>query len=197
MAFSRVAAGALSRGPSQVTSTLTKWADPSLITQSPVDSFFNLTFQMSDLQENGAFKIMWSEYRIVKVELMFRPMFRANNVIQQGTILIPQILVVFDGTSTSAPATVQEFQRYAGLVTQDDSQSFSVTCMPRIATPVYDGIITSAYSVGEGRTWLQTAQPSIPHYSVHVAVTGSGNLAGPFQQWNVMTRYTLQFRLQR
>lgn len=177
--------------------TLTKWADPSQITQQPIDSFYNLTFQMSDLQETGAFKIMWSEYRIMKVELMFRPMFRANNVIQQGTILIPQILVVFDGTSTSAPATVQEFQRYAGLVVQDDSQSFSVTCMPRIATPVYDGIITSAYSVGEGKTWLQTAQPSIPHYSVHVAVTGSGNLAGPFQQWNVTTRYTLQFRLQR
>jgi len=197
VAFSRVAAGALSSGPQQAITTLTKWADPQTITQTPIDSFTDMTFQVSDLQENGAFLIMWSEYRIKKVELMFRPMFRANNVLQQGTILIPQILVAFDPGSTASPVSVHDYQRYAGLVTQDDSQSFSVACSPRIAQPVYDGVITSAYSVGERTTWLQTVQPSIPHYSVHVAVTGSGTLAGPFQQWNVMVRYTLEFRVQR
>jgi hypothetical protein len=197
MSFSRVLNGALSRGPNQAITTLTKWAAPSILTQSPSDSFFNLTFQASDLQENGAFLIMWSEYRIKKVELMFRPMFRANFVGEQGSILIPQLFVVYDPASTVSPNSIAEYQRYAGLVVQDDSQSFSVACTPRIAQPVYDGIITSAFSVGEKATWLQTAQLSIPHYSVHVAISGSGNVAGPFQQWNVTTRYTLEFRVQR
>lgn len=195
-AFSRVAVGALARGNPQMVTTLQKWGAPLLLTQAPADSFFNLTFQVSDLQENGAFLIMWSEYRIKKVELMFRPMFRANSVGLQGQILIPQIFVAFDPASSISPVSLAEYQRYSGLVVEDDSQSFAVAFTPRVAQPVYDGIITNAYSVGD-RPWLQTAQLSIPHYSVHVAVSGSANVAGPFQEWNVTTRYTLEFRVQR
>jgi len=196
IAFSRVSVGALTKGAPQMVTTLQKWGAPRLLTQAPTDSFFDLTFQVSDLQENGAFLIMWSEYRIKKVELMFRPMYRANSVVLQGQILIPQIFVVFDPASSIAPVNLVEYQRYSGLVVEDDSQSFAVTFTPRVAQPVYDGIITNAYSVGN-RPWLQTAQLSIPHYSVHVAVSGSANVAGPFQEWNVTTRYTVEFRVQR
>lgn len=113
--------------------TLTKWADPRILTQTPVDSFYDLTFQASDLQENGAFLILWSEYRIRKVEMMFRPMFRANFVIEQPNIIIPQIFVVFDPASTASPTTLQQYQRYAGLVVEDDSRSFTLAFNPRVA----------------------------------------------------------------
>jgi len=195
--FSVVGPGALVRGPRQSSYTLTKWAKTDVYVQAPVDSFRDLTFQVSDLQENGAFLIMWSQYMIRKVEMDFRPMFRANSVREQAAIAIPLIYLVFDSSGATVPTTLPEYERFAGLVTQDDSESFHVTFEPRIATPVYDGVITTAYSVPKGRTWLSTAFLSIPHYSLHVAIGGSGNVAGPFQAWNVTTRYTIDVQLER
>jgi hypothetical protein len=169
-----------------------------VITQGPVDTFTAFSFQMNDLQENGAFLIMWAEYRIKLVEVFFRPMFRNNDVaLDAGQILIPQIVVVFEPSANAAPSVMVEYERFQGAVICDDSRAFGVVASPRMAQPVYDGIITSAYAIGSNKTWLQTAQNSIPHYGIYVAVSGSGNIAGPFQAWNVQVRYTIDFRLVR
>lgn len=194
--FISVRSGALLRGPSQRTVTMTKWGPQSVITQAPVDNITRFTFQVSDLLENGAFLILYSEYRIRMVEVCFRPMFRANSVALQTAVAIPLIYVVYEPTSSTS-LSFAELIRFAGLVQQDDSKSFVVKCSPRIAIPVFDGIITSAYSVGSRDTWLQTEQLSIPHYGLFVGVSGSGNVAGPFQEWNVSIRYTLEFRIER
>lgn len=175
---------------------MTKWGPEQTLTQAPVDNITRFTFQVSDLFENGAFRILYAEYRIRTVELCFRPMFRANSVSLQTAIAIPLISVVYEPTSSTA-LSYPDLQRYAGLVQQDDSRSFVVKCSPRIATPVFDGLITSAYSVGPRETWLQTEQLSIPHYGLFVGVSGSGNVAGPFQEWSVTVRYTLEFRIER
>lgn len=185
------------RAPSQVTTRLVKWDDQKIYSGNFADATFSEDFRLNLLQENGAMLIMWAEYKIVEIERTYRPMYRMNFIAEGPAVgTIPLIYVIYSPDQQFAPGGVASFQRYQGVVINDDSRSFTVKFRPKVALSVYDGIITSAYTVGPP-SWLQTIEPSIPHFGLHTLITGSGILGGPFQQWNVTTRYTIDFRIVR
>jgi hypothetical protein len=172
---------------------------PALVlSQGPIDVFSQLTYRLSDLPENGAFLIMWSLYQIERIELQFRPMYRANPIHDAPAGLIPEIYVAYQPDSVvGTPANIDEMRRYADLVVTDDSDSFVVSFRPRFAKELFRTLIASTYEPSSNSDWLSTVTPDVPHYSTFVGITGSTSLAGPFQAWNVVARYHLNFKLQR
>jgi len=170
------------------------------VDQQTLDTFTGLTFRLSDVPENGAYLILWSFYQIEKVELQFRPMYRANRVADAAAIgLIPEIYVAFDPDSTRAtPVNLDEMRRYADLTVTDDSDGFVVSFRPRFAKTVFESALLSTYEPSNDQDWLPTIHNTVPHYNLFVAVTGSNVIGpGPFQAWNVVARYTLKFKDQR
>jgi hypothetical protein len=187
--------------PSQNIFTTVKHGLPGRIAQAAGDAYTSLTFQLTDLLENGAMNIFWSLYQISEVSVEFRPAYRANSVIFDAPNgLIPQILVAFDPDSTVAGGgslDVDRLRRYANVVVTDDKEGFMVKFRPRVAKPVYENILINTYEPSDDSDWFPTSHPAVPHYGLYVAVTGSNNIAGPFQEWNVITRYSLRFKSER
>jgi len=178
---------------SQKTVTFVKHGAPLLVAQGIGATFHDYTFAMSDLPENGAYAILFQEYRLRKVDMFLRPMFRANSLAQAGLAEIPLVYVVFDPTSY-IPVSIANYQTFENVIVQDDSSTIQVSFCPVALISLYDGIITSAYAAAPRSTWLQTAEPSIPHNSLHIAVLGNSIIGAEFQQWNLEFRYTLEFR---
>jgi len=172
---------------------------PALVLpQTGIDSFTSLQFQLNDVPENGAMLIMWSLYQITEVELQFRPMYRANPIQPLANGLIPEIYVAYDSDSTRAtPIDMNEMRRYADVTVTDDSVGFVVRFRPRFAKSLFENLLLNTYEPSHDNDWLPTIHNKVPHYSIFVGVTGSGNLAGPFQAWNVVARYHLAFKLER
>jgi hypothetical protein len=185
--------------PKQVITHFVKYGPALVIPQTAIDSFLSLQFRLNDLLENGAMLIMWSLYQIERIELQFRPMYRANSiVIDSPQVLIPEIYVAYDSDSTlTPPASIDEMRRYSDVTVTDDSVGFMVSFRPRFAKPLFESVIANTYEPSLNSDWLPTLHPAVPHYSAFVGVTGSGNIAGPFQAWNVTARYHVAFKLCR
>jgi hypothetical protein len=169
-----------------------------LLSQGPIDVFSALNFRLSDLPENGAELILWSFYQIERIELQFRPMYRANPIHDAPAGLIPEIYVAYQSDSTTGtPISIDEMRRYADLVVTDDSDAFVVSFRPRFAKELFRSALLSTYEPSSNSDWLPTNAADVPHYSTFVGITGSTAVAGPFQVWNVVARYHLNFKLQR
>jgi hypothetical protein len=173
---------------------MVKYAPNGIVTQGPVDVVSSQTFQVSDLLENGAFLILFEEFQIVKVELAFRPMYRANAIVDALIGRIPEIYVAYDPTTAGPPTSVDPLGRYSDVAITDDSDPFVVSFRPRFAKRIYNGLLTDGFEPSVDSDWLSTSDLSIPHYHIFIGITGSMNIAGPFQSWNVVPRYTLRFR---
>jgi hypothetical protein len=162
-----------------------------------VDSIFDISYQLSDLPENGAMLIMFAEYRIMSVQVSLMPMFRANPMAAEAASgPIPRILIVFSPEQISL-ASKAEFERYQNLVINDDETHTNVRFSPVVAQAVYQSALSTSYAVGKVGQWLPTNSLGIPHYGLHILIEGSGILAGPFQQWNMSVRYNIEFRVSR
>lgn len=185
--------------PKQTVFRTVKYGPNLLLQQGALDTFTGLQFRLNDLQENGAMLILWSLYQIEKIELQFRPMYRANSIAFDAPLgLIPEIYVAYDSDSTRAtPASIDEMRRYADVSVTDDSGAFVVTFRPRFAKALFESLIANTYEPSENSDWLPTLHAAVPHYSAFVGITGSNNVAGPFQAWNVVARYHLAFKLER
>jgi hypothetical protein len=182
----------------QMNYRMVKTGPALVLSQTPIDGFSELLFRLSDLPENGAFLIMWSLYQIEKIELQFRPMYRANPIANAPLGLIPEIYVAYQQDSTVAlPVNIDEMRRYGDLVVTDDSDAFTVSFRPRFAKELFRSLVASTYEPSLDSDWLPTTVPDVPHYRSFIGITGSTNLAGPFQAWNVVARYHLNFKLQR
>jgi len=171
-----------------------KLGHPFGLVQGQFDSFSDFSFQVTDLAENGAFAIMFVEYRIISVTMTFRPMYRANAIINESTSgLIPQIYLVFDPTNGTLPSSVSDYQRYQALVVHDDSSAVTIAFAPKAQEAIYNGILTTAYSPKLDSGWISTSYLGVPHYGAHVAISGSGVVAEG-QHWNVSVSYSIAFR---
>jgi len=163
------------------------------LVQGQFDSFSDFSFQVSDLQENGAFAIMFEEYRILSVTMTLRPMYRANAIINESTSgLIPQVYLVFDPTNGTLPSSVSDYQRYQALVVHDDSSAVTIAFAPKAQEAIYNGILTTAYAP-KNSCWISTSYLGVPHYGAHIAISGSG-VAAEGQHWNVSVSYSIAFR---
>jgi len=184
--------------PRERTYQMIKTGPALILGQGPVDVFAALTFRLSDLPENGAYKILWSLFQIQRVELQFRPMYRANRIVDAPNGLIPEIYVAFQPDSTqTVPTVIDDIRTFGDLVVTDDSDAFTVSFRPRFAKELFRSLALSTYEPSNDNDWLPTTAPDVPHYQTFVCITGSTNLAGPFQAWNVVARYHLTMKGQR
>jgi len=173
-----------------------KWIDPFVISQALADSFGALSFQLSMLPQWNSFQALFNQYRLVKVEMFFRPMFRANAVSLSAAV-IPLIWVAADINDVTPWTTIDEAQSFETVTNQDDSGQFAIIVKPKVALPAFGGSMFNSYLVLNEDPWVDTDSADAQYYGVKWAVSGTSNPDAPFQQWNVTARTTWQFRLGR
>jgi hypothetical protein len=173
--------------------TVRKWGPRTTISAAQVDTFGGYQYELTDT-EASIFHSYFEQYQITMIEAFFRPMFRANSVVQAADGNMPLIYVATDPDDISAWGTISAAQSVDRVIEMDDSEGFVVKFQPVVSTALYDGAFTAFANV-DFAPWINTASVTVRHYGLKWAVTGSGVGAVPYQTWNVDHRYTVRFRL--
>lgn len=154
---------------------------------SPIVDLIN--FQVSDLPQIATFQALFDQYRIKNVVVYFKT--QATQVYwgnSSGDVPSCTTAIDYNDNSTDLAPAVQ----FQTAVTNPMTTTFVRALQPRTAVPVYNGITTSAYMMGEKDAWLDLNFPSIPHYQLVVNI-GSTSIDNQFV-YVVDVLYTVEFR---
>jgi len=172
-----------------------KWAEQTQISQMQFDTFGSFQFQLADTAADQ-FAQYFQQYRIEKVELFFRPMYRATSIASAAAVgMSPLLYIAADPNDVSNWATIAQAQNVDGVMISDDETGFVMTLTPLPASPVYQGGLFQGFSTLDLRPWIDTGSDTVAYYGVKWAISGNGLAATPGQSWNVAIRYTIAFRL--
>jgi len=190
----RSAINNIPRIPNQAIVTVRKWTAPTVINQLQADAFGTIQFELVDT-EASSFAALYEQYRITKVEVFFRAMYRANPIIDDTVCIIPLIFVAVDPNDISAWTVLTQAQYHENVTVVDDKEPICVRFEPSTATALYNGTFA-----GFGHTrnvWVDTSYNTVRYFGVKWAITGSGFAASHYQAWHVTVRETIQFRFGR
>jgi len=186
--------GSMTRLPQQQVHHAFKWTAPTVISQSLLDTFGSFSYKMSDLTETASFAALFQQYRLVGVQVFFRPMFRATSIVDDTTVLMPLIATAMDPNDITAWTAFTQARNSENVHITDDSAGFSIQFTPQPAFAAFAGGVFNGFAQMAVSPWLDTTYNAIEHYGLRWAITGNG-LASNYQSWMVETREHFEFRL--
>jgi len=147
----------------------------TIVTNSNVaEQYATYRFQLSSCINNTAYQSMWEQFRIVKIQMTWKPT-RAQAIIGQvtdvtpgSTTNIPSYVVAKDFDDVSTEAYVDTKSRYGSrerLVTTPGTLTFTPACL----TEVYLGVGLTSYSP-QFNKWIDTRYSTTPHYGARLAM---------------------------
>jgi hypothetical protein len=117
----------VTRAPPQPTVIVTKWGPPVTFKQALADSFGNIVYKLSDINEAAALAALFQQYRLVKVMTCFRPMYRCNPIIDDDLVVMPLIYVAVDPNDSNTWANLTQARNHSNVVVSDDAKAFAIT----------------------------------------------------------------------
>lgn len=167
-----------------------KWADQTELKQAnAVDAFGTFQFTLADT-EAVSFAPLFEQYRITKIEMTFRPMFRANGASLSGSYIMPLIYVAVDPNDVSSWSLRSQAQSHDNVTVLGDEEPFTISFEPSVATAVYNGAFSG---FGHQRNiWIDTGTTGARYYGVKWCITAG--VTPDIQHWEVVSRYTVAFR---
>lgn len=172
--------------------TIHKWSSPVELLQASADSFGTVNFKLADLFEVNHFQTIFQQYRFDKVEVFFRPVYRANPASLASAYIMPLIYVGVDTSDGGSWTTTNQARSYDSVIITGDNEPFMVAFKPQMLAEVFGAGVASP--AGAANMWISTDDVQVRHYGVKFAITGSGALP-EFQSYIVDYRATVSFRI--
>ncbi len=184
---------ALMRPPAQRICTVHKLTDEQRLQQAATAQLSNIFFTAA--QANFApFLSAFQQFRIVKVEAMFRPCFRANQV--GASYEMPLIYIAVDPNDSVNWATIADAQSAENVAVMDDSAPFAVILRPGLIMPGQNAGGFGAPVTLNEVPWVDCDEDATRFYGVKTAVSAAG-AATALQEWVYQARLTVEFRIGR
>jgi len=133
-----------------------------------------------------AYKTLFDQYRILGVELLFKPMI--YSAVSQVLPVDFATAVDFDNKVT--PSTIAAVCSYSTAVVQSSFQYVRRAFKPRPASTYYATAITSGYGIGEYGAWMDCSYDTVPHYGLLYYLSIN---AGAVYNIQVDAKYTIEF----
>jgi hypothetical protein len=159
---------------------------------------FAYTFQLSDVVNYSEFTQLFDSYRLMKVELTFRP--HITNVVTQHdsttntSFRVPEIMMYRDMDGLGATQTEAQVRQRQDAVIKLATKPITIALVPQVAQEVYRSLTTSAYSVPYKNLWLDCSSESVPHWGIRGLITPVGTALAPNFNYTIDVRYWIQFR---
>jgi len=160
-------------------------ADFSGAATNCLSPFFSL------LDQAASWGAIFDQYRIDRVDHVFRPLFAAQNFSSGAGDLPPSIYTVID-YDDNVTANIASLRQYTSLAIHE-FETFRVSYRPHIALAAYSGAFTSYANVVAG--WIDLGSQGVGHFGCKVAVgAGSGVGQTNLQKWRIDTTLTISLR---
>ena len=183
----------MSKIPPQQELIVHKWSDEFEVSQVSANSYGTYDFRLSNISQAGTFDDLFQQYQIRRVEIFWRPMFRANPA-NPTTYQMPLLYLAVDVNDSSSWATMVAAQSADNVMIVGDDSPFMLSFRPQPVFVAYDGAVSNAYAqLQNANAWLDTGNSGARHYGLKFAITGGG-LASQFQTWVVNWRLTVAYR---
>ncbi len=181
------------RPPPQRIVTVHKLTDEQRLQQGATAQLSNIFFTVGQA-DFSPFLSAYQQYRIAKIEAMFRPCFRANQV---GAVYeMPLIYIAVDPNDSTNWSTIADAQAAENVSVMDDSAPFAVIFRPGLVLPGLNaGGFGAPVSLNE-QPWVDSDEPATRFYGLKTAVSAAG-AATAFQEWVFQARITVEFRIGR
>ncbi|AXH75788.1 MAG: capsid protein [Circoviridae sp.] len=131
-------------------------------------------FGLSNCLNYTAYVAMWDQYMIEKIVITWRPI-RTQAVVSQNEAVapssftnIPSVVYARDHDDLS-PVTYADTKTRYGAVEKLATKGHAMKVYPATLTEIYKSPVTTGYSP-QFKTWLDTADATIPHYGVRLAM---------------------------
>lgn len=123
---------------------------------------FSMEFRLFNLDTYTDVTGIADRYKILKAVVRLQ----TCNAIANGQ-LIPWVEYIEDHDDAGVPS-ISGLTQKMGVKTAGFNQrgQLSITCRPRPAVPMYDGVANLSYLVPSTAPYINTAYPSIPHYAI-------------------------------
>lgn len=184
------------RQPDNQVFIFTRYAPENILTEAAAPVLTAAQFSLSQLTNYTEFTNLFQEYMITKVEIFGFP---KSNIQATTTSAVqtftPLVWLAFDPNDVVSPGSISEIQEMAGSKVFYGYKPFRFTIFPKVKVPAY---ITSAptfgYSTAKKVTWIDTSNPTVPHFALKMGLPGNNNSASNFNSYAFNWRYTIACR---
>jgi len=167
------------------------------VQQTATTSFFaagngitQLAPTLSFVDQASTYTGLFDQYRFIKVEWTFRPMFEGFNF--QTTDYVPVIYTVCDyddGVNPGSTAAMREYQNCQ----QHQYETFTISVQPHCADAVYGNSAFSSFG-NVVSPWIDCTSTLVPHYGLKIGIDAGNTGQTNLQRWSMQTRLWMQFR---
>lgn len=151
-------------------------------------------FRLSDLLQATEFTRLFDSYRLNGVKVTMSPLTNSALTANPSYKLMTAIDLDDDATPT-VNGLLQRSNVKIKTVTSggNNPQVFSRFLRPRYLTQLYETSTSTGYGQGARKQWLDTADPSIPHYGLKVVWDTDPVLASDIL-WQFYFTYYIEFK---
>lgn len=174
--------------------TIHKMSAEQTISQAAAATLTNLFFMLNQCNF-VPFRDAFQQYTITKVEVWFRPTFKANPASLDATYVLPEIYVAADPTDAGNWASISDAQSAENCVVMDDSEPFCVTLRPLPQLAAGKNAVFTGFSTIDAPLWVDTFDNDVRWFGLKIAISAAGGAATHFQRWDVQFRMFVTFRL--
>lgn len=131
-------------------------------------TFGSITFALSDLPNYTEFTELYDLYKINKVKVTFIP--KINSATLNGSAQMPIVHSIVDSNDSTPPANLTELMENEDVKTTRGTSLHTRYFTPKCQTKLYESIATDGYAVARRNPFINTADPSVPHYALKWAI---------------------------
>lgn len=154
----------------------------------------SFVFRLSDLIQATEFTRLFDSYRINAVKVTMAPL--TNSALTANPSY--KLMTAIDLDDNATPTVNQMLQRSNVKIKTvtaggNNPQVFSTFLRPRYLTQLYETGASTGYGQGSRKQWLDTLDPTIPHYGLKVAWDTDPVLAADIL-WQFYFTYYVEFK---
>jgi hypothetical protein len=166
---------------------------PTNLVATPTSGVNSTTyFQLSNLDNSGAFENVFDQYRIDAIRMTCSPQNNAVGLVTNSTTTLVPLYCVIDYDNTSNLATAAAAREYANCIVLEPGKSFIRVFSPRVAKATYFGAFSSFSN--EVAPWIDCASPNVQHYGIKIFVPGATAAQTQLQSWDITYEYFMSFK---
>jgi hypothetical protein len=169
-----------------------KWFAQSNVTSTvSAPGLYAFSFQLSDIPDYTHWAAVYDQYHFDRIDVEIQPLTQLG--LPGAPPAFATLVAAVDYDDDSAPGSYSILANYSTAVQVNPGQRKMFSFRPKVNLELYSG--STSINAGIGTSWVNTADPSIPHFGLKVAVSTCSSTNVHY--WNVLTRYHISFRTAR
>ena len=179
-----------------------KWTTAQISAPIGAITRWSVTPQASDIPNFIEFQNLYDQYCIKGVKVTLFPKFTQMQGIETNPVAnltfnynaLPQIMSVLDYDDLGGSYTTNDLVQYQNLKMTRGHKLHSRYFKPAVATAVYSGGVTTAFSAISKNKWIDTQRTDVIHYGCYGLIDSTNIANGVAVEYDVKVDYYLAFK---